>query len=96
MKRWQPPLALLWTWAALLILLGFTVTFAYQPLGSLNTPVALVIAMLKALLVAAVFMELRKGRPLMLAFATAGFLWLTILLWLGSTDFITRPGFPYR
>jgi hypothetical protein len=30
-----------------------------------------------------------------MAFAAAGFFWLAILLWLGATDFITRPDFPY-
>jgi hypothetical protein len=35
--RWRPPLALLGTWAALLVLLGLTVTLAYQPLGAFNT-----------------------------------------------------------
>jgi cytochrome c oxidase subunit 4 len=100
MKRaspgWRPPPALLRTWAALLALLGLTVTLAYQKLGSFNTPVALAIALLKALLVAVIFMELRERRPLVMAFAAAGFFWLAILLWLGSADFITRPDFPYR
>jgi len=89
-----PPLALLRTWAALLGLLGLTVTLAYQRLGSFNAPAALTIALVKALLVAAVFMELRERRPLVLAFAAAGFFWLAILLWLGGIDFLTRPGFP--
>jgi cytochrome c oxidase subunit 4 len=92
--RWRPPLALLGTWAVLLALLGLTVMLAYQPLGAFNTPMALAIAAVKALLVAAVFMELRERRPLIVAFAAAGFFWLAILLWLGGADFVTRPGFP--
>jgi hypothetical protein len=40
-------------------------------------------------------MELRERPPLVIAFAAAGFFWLAILRWLGSTDFITRPDFPY-
>jgi caa(3)-type oxidase subunit IV len=52
------------------------------------------IAAVKGLLVAAVFMELRE-RPLIVAFAAAGFFFrLAILLWLGGADFLTRPGFP--
>jgi cytochrome c oxidase subunit IV len=94
LRKWRPPLALLGTWAALLALLGLTVTLAYQPLGALNTAAALAIAAVKALLVAAVFMELRERRPLLIAFAAAGFFWLAILLWLGGADFLTRPGFP--
>jgi cytochrome c oxidase subunit 4 len=93
-NRWRPPPALLGTWVALLALLGLTVTLAYQKLGSFNTPAALTIALVKALLVAAIFMELRERRPLVMAFAAAGFFWLAILLWLGGTDFLTRPGFP--
>jgi cytochrome c oxidase subunit 4 len=92
--RWRPPPTLLGTWAALLVLLGLTVTLAYQRLGAFNTPAALAIATVKALLVAAVFMELRERRPLVTAFAAAGFFWLAILLGLGGTDFLTRPDFP--
>ena len=36
---------------------------SYQPLGAFNGPVALGIATVKALIVAAVFMELRERRP---------------------------------
>ena len=92
--RRRPPLALLGTWAALMALLGLTVTLAFQPLGAFNTPAALAIAAVKALLVSSVFMELRERRPLVIAFAAAGFFWLAILLWLGGADFLTRPEFP--
>ena len=36
-------------------------TLAYQPLGAFNGPIALSIATLKALIVAAIFMELRDA-----------------------------------
>jgi cytochrome c oxidase subunit IV len=42
-----------------------------------------------------IFMELGERRPLVMAFAAAGFFWLAILLWLSATDFIMRPDFPY-
>ena len=96
MKRWHPPSALLWALLALLALLGLTIALAYQSLGPLNTPIALAIATTKALVVAAIFMELRERRPLTIAFAAAGFFWLAILLWLAATDFLTRPDFPSR
>jgi cytochrome c oxidase subunit 4 len=96
MTGWHLPRALLWSWLALLALLGLTVTLAYQRLGSFNTPVALLIAVVKASIVAAIFMELRERRPLMVAFAGAGFFWLAILLWLAGSDFVTRPDFPPR
>jgi cytochrome c oxidase subunit 4 len=76
------------------MLLGITVTLAYQPLGRFNGPIALTIATIKTLIVAAIFMELRDRRPLTLAFAGAGLFWLAVLLWLASADFTRRPGFP--
>lgn len=70
------------------------IALAYQKLGSFNTPIALAIATAKALVVAAVFMELRERRPLIIAFACAGLFWLGILFWLAAADFATRPEFP--
>jgi len=96
MRRWHPPSILLWALLGLPVLLGLTVALAYQRLGALNTPIALAIATTKALLVAAIFMELRERRALIIAFAGAGFFWLAILMWLAGTDFLTRPGFPPR
>jgi cytochrome c oxidase subunit 4 len=90
----MPPLALLLAWLALLGLLGFTVFVAYQPLGTFNTVLALTIAATKATIIATVFMELRRGSALTIAFAGAGFFWLGILLWLALADFATRPNVP--
>lgn len=39
---------------------------------------------------AAIFMELREGRRLTIGFAVAGILWLGIMLWLASMDFLSR------
>jgi cytochrome c oxidase subunit IV len=91
---WLPPRILVISWAALLALLGTTVFLAYQPLGSFNFPIALLIATSKAAIVAAVFMELRERNGLMIGFAAAGFFWLAILIWLSGADFTTRAGFP--
>jgi cytochrome c oxidase subunit 4 len=88
---WYPPRALVFSWIGLLALLGLTVFVAYQPLGTFNTTIALGIATVKALLIAAVFMELRERNGLMLAFAGAGFFWLAIMLWLAFSDYSTRP-----
>lgn len=96
MRRWYPPSILLWALLGLLALLASTVVLAYQRLGAFNTPIALAIATTKALLVAAIFMELRERRALMIAFAGAGVFWLAILMWLAATDFTTRPEFPPR
>jgi cytochrome c oxidase subunit 4 len=78
----------------LLLLLGLTVLGAYQPLGTFNTALALTIALCKALLVAAIFMELRRGDGVTLAVAGAGFFWLAIMLWLAFADYANRPVFP--
>ena len=94
MNRLRPPRALLLSWIGLIALLALTVLLAYQPLGAFNGPVALGIATVKALVVAAIFMELHERRPLTIAFAAAGFFWLGIMLWLVSIDFTTRPQFP--
>jgi cytochrome c oxidase subunit 4 len=91
---WYPPRALVLSWLGLLGLLGLTVFVAYQPLGTFNTVIALTIATMKALLIAAVFMELRERNGLTLAFAGAGFFWLAIMLWLAFSDYLTRPNFP--
>jgi cytochrome c oxidase subunit 4 len=94
MMRHSPPLAFVLSWLALLALLGLTVFMAYRPLGTFNFPIALTIAAAKALIVAAVFMELRDRRGLTIAFAAAGVFWLSILLWLAGSDYFTRPEFP--
>jgi cytochrome c oxidase subunit 4 len=91
MKDWHPPRELLWSWLGLLVLLGLTVTGAYQPLGAFNTALALAIALGKALIVAVVFMELSRSSVLTIAFAGAGFFWLAIMLWLAMADYLTRP-----
>ena len=44
-------------WAALMVLLGLTLYFAYVPIGRLQTPVALGIAAAKAALVAVLFIR---------------------------------------
>jgi cytochrome c oxidase subunit IV len=85
-----PPRTLLLSWAALVALLALTVLLSYQPLGAFNTPIALMIAALKAAIVAIIFMELCESRALVIAFALAGFFWLAILLWLAGADYLTR------
>lgn len=94
MRPWYPPKALVFSWLALLALLGLTVIVAYQPLGAFNTVLALAIATVKALLVAAIFMELRERNALTLIFAAAGLFWVAIMLWLAFADYLTRPNFP--
>lgn len=92
----SPPRALLLSWLALLALLSLTVFVSYQPLGVLNTGIALAIALGKALIVAVIFMELSSGNRLKLAAAGAGLFWIAIMLWLTLADCGTRPDFHHR
>jgi cytochrome c oxidase subunit 4 len=59
-------------------------------LGLLNTPIAMLIAFVKAALIVLVFMNVGYAPPLVRVFAAAGFLWLTILLVLTFSDVLTR------
>lgn len=77
-------------WAALMLLLAATTASAFVPLGSLNIVVSLVIAVIKALVVLLVFMELRASRGLVRAFAAAGFFWLLIMIVLTGADYWHR------
>ena len=77
---------------ALLVLTGLTTAIAFLDLGgSINTMVALAIAVCKALLVILYFMHVRYSDKLTWVFAAAGFFWLLILIGGTMDDVITRP-----
>ena len=63
---------------------------AYFDLGPLNAVVALGIAVLKAVLVVLFFMHVRYGTRLTWAVIVAGVFWLTILLAVTMSDYLTR------
>jgi cytochrome c oxidase subunit 4 len=90
MRKEAPLRPLILAWAALLALLALTLGLAYVPMGKLNPVVALGIGGLKALIVLAIFMELREGPSLRRVFAAAGFFWLAILFSLSMTDYLAR------
>ncbi len=74
-------------------LLTLTVCLAYVPLGPGNLILALGISGTKALLIALVFMELRREEPLVRLAAMLGVVWLGILLILLLVDYASRlPG----
>lgn len=75
---------------------ALTTWVAFQDLGWLNTPAALVIAWGKALLVVLYFMHVRHGTRLTRIVAAGGVFWLLILLGLTMGDVATRGwlGFP--
>ena len=77
-------------YAALLVLLLATYAAAYANLGVLHTPIALGIAIAKALLIALFFMHIRDSSHLTRLFAAAGFVWLLIMLVITMGDFVAR------
>jgi cytochrome c oxidase subunit 4 len=78
------------TAATLILLLGLTITLAFIDMGPFNILVALVIASVKALLVALFFMHVRSNRGITRIVAFAGILWLSFMFTLTLCDFLTR------
>jgi cytochrome c oxidase subunit IV len=68
-----------------------TVQIAFFDLGALNTIAALVIASLKAVLVVLFFMHVRYSTRLTWVIILGSVFWLSILLTLTLTDYLTRP-----
>jgi cytochrome c oxidase subunit 4 len=60
----------------------------------MNTAVALTIASIKALMVVLVFMHLRHSTKLTWIIASAGFLWLGIMMAFTFADYLTRNAIP--
>jgi cytochrome c oxidase subunit 4 len=78
---------------ALLVLLFATVVAAYLPMGALHFPVAMTIAVAKAMLIVLFFMHVLHSHRLTMVVAIAGFLWLGILIALTLSDYLSRyPG----
>lgn len=84
----------------LITLMCFTVIMAFvdvepwttaRHLGSgWNTGIAIASATAKAILIGLFFMHIRYGSRLTWVFASAGFVWLMIMLALTMTDYMTR------
>jgi cytochrome c oxidase subunit IV len=88
MDRSMRPLVL--TWLALMALLATTAACALLRLGWLNTAISLAVALAKALLVAFVFMRLKRAPALLRLAAGAGAVTLVLLFGLALTDYTTR------
>lgn len=79
-----------WTWAALLLLLAATVAATFLPIGDWRQLANLAIAVVKAGLIAVMFMKLRsEPTPVALAFLAAATL-LIVFAALLATDFALR------
>ncbi len=76
--------------AALLILTAATYVVATFDFGVMNTPIALVVAILKASLVVIYFMGVRYNTPLTKVMVVSGFFWLLIMFGLTLNDYLTR------
>jgi cytochrome c oxidase subunit IV len=79
-----------WTYAALLVLLGISVGLRLFHLGLLESVLLLVIAGIEAVVVLLFFMRVQASSKLIWLFASGGFLWLGILLVFVISDYISR------
>ena len=75
---------------ALIVLTAITVGVAFLDLGWLNTPIALLIAVLKASLVILYFMHVRWSTHLTWVVVVGSFLWLGVLFVLTFSDYLSR------
>src|SRR3954466_16173207 len=76
--------------STLLVLTVITVAVAHIDLGKLNFVVAMVVATIKGLLVATIFMNLRNDRRENAVIFATSFLFLAIFITLTSTDLFFR------
>lgn len=75
---------------ALMVFTTITVAAAFLNLGAFNAVVALTIAVIKAVLVVLFFMHVRYSSKMVMVVVVAGFFWLTIMLALTMSDYISR------
>lgn len=85
---------LLLAWLALMALLAISAASAFLELGWINTALSLAIALAKALLVALVFMRLRRAPALLRIAAVVGVVTMLVLFGLSATDYATRSVLP--
>jgi cytochrome c oxidase subunit IV len=81
---------LLWTWLALMVLLGLTFGSAWLRMGMWNNIVNLAIAAIKAGLVGMIFMRLVSERALIRLCAATALFTLALLFAISSSDYATR------
>ncbi len=86
----QPVRTYVGVFAALLLLTATTVWASGLDFGWLNTPLALGIAAGKALLVGLFFMHLRGASGLIRLTAVGALLWLGILIFMTTGDYLRR------
>lgn len=77
-------------WGGLLLLLGTTLMYAYIPQAPFKLGASLGIAAAKALLIASLFMQLRRATALVRMAALAGVVWISFLYVIAFADYLTR------
>ena len=90
MSHVAPKSQLYAVFAALMVLTVVTVLVSRVNLGSFNLPVALAVAVAKALLVILIFMEVKYSPKLVQVTAAVGFLFLGIMILYTMTDYLSR------
>jgi len=90
MSHVAPKSQLYAVFATLMVLTVITVLVSRVNLGYLNLPVAMVVAVTKALLVILIFMEVKYSPRLVQVTAAAGFLFLGIMILYTMTDYLSR------
>lgn len=84
------PLFMVGVFLTLIFLTVVTVAVSYVDLGSANTVVAVLVATIKASLVASFFMHLRWDKPFHALIFVAAFFFLGLLLMFSNDDISTR------
>lgn len=90
MSHVAPKSQLFAVFAALMVLTVATVLVSRVNLGYLNLPVAMAVAVTKALLVILIFMEVKYSPKLVQVTAAVGFLFLGIMILYTMTDYLSR------
>ena len=81
----------LWIWLTLMALMAITAYLSTVDLGAWNTPVALIIAVIKAVLVVLFFMHVKyESQKMVWAVVAAAVFWFVIMVSLTMTDMLTR------
>ena len=90
MSHVAPKSQLFAVFAALMVLTVATVLVSRLNLGYFNLPVAMAVAVTKALLVILIFMEVKYSPRLVQVTAAIGFLFLGIMILYTMTDYLSR------
>jgi len=83
------------TWATLLALTLLTSVMGLLDLGTFNMVAAVLIALIKASLIAAIFMHAFFGAKLVRIVVASGVMWFLILIGLTLADYLTRGLLPF-